>query len=169
MHGAASCVTRNVWPPTMIAPPRASSLFGAILNVTVPAPAADDPAATVIHGTLAAAVHVQSARVVTFAVRSPPTDGTSIAEGENVKEQGAAAWVSVNVCVAMVAVAVRPAPGLPAASTFTDPPPVPAAPEAIVIQGALDAAVHGQWPPADTVTVALPPAAAIVPPGGVIL
>jgi hypothetical protein len=76
--------------------------------------------------------------------------------------QGAAAWFSVKVCVAIVAVPVRAPSGLAAMFNCTDPAPAPAALEARVAQGTLEAAVHGQCAGADTVTVELPPAAGSV-------
>src|SRR5687768_14768002 len=126
------------------APLRASSPFAATLNLTVPAPVAAAPAVTVIQETVAVAVHAQSLRVVTFVVRSPPADGTSIVAGKVANVQGAAACVTVTVCVAMVSAPTRAAPGLAAMLSCTDPAPVPAAPEPMVIQGTLEVAVHGQ-------------------------
>jgi hypothetical protein len=82
--------------------------------------------------------------VVTFAICSPPADGTSIVVGAIVKAQGAAACVTVKVCAAIVAVPVRADPGLEAMLICTEPAPVPAPLEAIVIQGAFVAAVHRQ-------------------------
>jgi hypothetical protein len=127
----------------MIAPLRASPSFAATVNLTVPLPAADEPAVTVSHGTLAT-VHAQSPRVVMLVVRSPPVNGTSIAGGEIVKVHGAASWFRVKVCAAMVAVPVRAAPGFAAMFSCTDPAPVPAVLEAIVAQGTFGAAVHEQ-------------------------
>lgn len=69
---------------------RALPLFGAALNVTVPA-AVPAPGATVTHATLLDAVQPQPAPPEMFTVPPPPAVGTEplVAERENV--QGAAA------------------------------------------------------------------------------
>src|SRR5262245_55622980 len=128
----------------VIVPLRASPAFAATVNFTVPLPVADETTVTVIHGTFATAVHAQSPRVGMLGVPSPPANGTPITVGEIENVQGAAACASMKVCVAIVAVPVRAAPGLAAIFSCTGPAPVPAAPEAIVTHDALEAAVHGQ-------------------------
>ena len=168
VHGAASCVTVTDWPPMVRTPLRAAPPLAAALNRTTPLPDDDAPAVIAIQPTLEAAVHAQSARVVTVALRSPPADGTATVVGAIVNAHGAAACVSEKVCVAMVAVPARPAPGLAAMASCTDPLPVPVAAEAMVIHAALETAVHGQCPAADTVAATVPPLAAIDPPAGVI-
>ena len=56
--------------------------------------------------------------------------------------QGAAAWLTVNVSPAMVSVPLRAPPVLAATLNPTDPLPLPLAPDVMLIQEALVAAVH---------------------------
>jgi hypothetical protein len=71
-----------------------------------------------------------------------------------------AAWVTVNVCVAIVSVPVRAAPVFAAMLKPTDPFPVPDAPDVTVSHGALLTAVHTQAAPAVTLDVPVPAVAA---------
>ena len=73
----------------------------------------------------------------------------------------AAACVTVTVWPAMVRVPERAAPVLAAALNATEPFPLPLAPEVTVSHAALLLAVQAQPVPLDTVTVPVPPAAAI--------
>jgi hypothetical protein len=67
VHGAtnASWFTVNVWPAIVTVPALAAPVFAAMLMPTEPLPVPDAPAVTVIHGAPLAAVHVQTAVVVT--------------------------------------------------------------------------------------------------------
>jgi hypothetical protein len=61
----------------------------------------------VIHVALLIAVHVHPAGAVTLTLPLVPVDGALIDVGEIVGEQGAAAWLTVNVLPATVTVPVR--------------------------------------------------------------
>jgi hypothetical protein len=74
----------------------------------------------------------------------------------------------VNVWPATVTVPVRPAPVLAATLNATEPFALPLAPEVTVTQPSLLLAVQAQPLPADTVTVPVPPDAAIEALGGLI-
>jgi hypothetical protein len=68
-----------------------------------------------------------------------------------------AAWLTVKVWLAIVAVPFRAAPLFAATFRLTDPLPVPDAPEVMVIHEALLAAVHLHALVVDTFTVPVPP------------
>jgi len=76
----------------------------------------------------------------------------------NVQAGAAAAWFTVNVWVAMVAVPLRPPPVLAATVSATDPFPLPCVGETEIHEALLDA-VHEHPAPADTLTMPLSPAA----------
>jgi hypothetical protein len=63
------------------------------------------------------------------------------------------ACVTVNVCPAIVTIPTLSAPTLSAIEMNTLPLPLPLAPETIVMNGAVVAAVHAQPPGAVTVTI----------------
>jgi len=66
VHGAAACVTVNVWPPAVIVPVRdVVAEFAATVNVTVPLPDPLAPPVIVIQVALLAAVHAQPLPLVT--------------------------------------------------------------------------------------------------------
>ena len=101
-------------------------------------------------------VQVQPVVVVTVVDALPPAAGTDWLEGEIANEQGAAAWVTVNVWSAIVSVPVRGLVAvLAAALKLAEPPPEPVAPLVSVSHPAsLLTPVHGQ--PACVVTVVRP-------------
>jgi len=100
------------------------------------------------------AVQLQLDDVVTVTVPLPPFAGSVVLLGEIVNVHGAPGWVTVNVCPAIVSVPVRSVVVVFAATLkFTEPPPVPLAPEVIVSHGSFDTAVQVQPVPAFTVTV----------------
>src|SRR3954470_24958406 len=66
----------------------------------------------------------------------------------------------------MVSVAERATAGLAAATMLTAPLPLPLLPDEMVSQDALLLAVHAQPAPAETLTLAEPPAAGTVKPDG---
>ena len=72
----------------------------------------------------------------------------------------AAAWFTVKVWPAIVAVPLRDGPGFAAAATVALPAPVPLAPPEIVNHGAFDVAVHAHDAVVLTATAVLPPSAA---------
>jgi hypothetical protein len=132
-------------------------MLAAALNPTVPLPVPAAPEVTVSHGALLLAVHVHALVVVTVTVPVPPIAGTLWLVGliEYVHGATNAAWLTVNVCPAMVTVPARAAPLLAAMFIPTEPFPVPAAPDVTVIHGAPLAAVHVQAAVVVTVTVAV--------------
>ena len=69
-------------------------------------------------------------------------------------------WVTVKVCPAAVIVPARCGPALAATEKFTTPLPEPLAPELIVIQESLLAAVHAHPVVVVTLTLPVPPGAA---------
>jgi hypothetical protein len=83
-------------------------------------------------------------------------DGSYWVEGDGA---GAAAWVTVNPCPAIVSVPFRAAPVFAATLKPTDPLPLPDAPDVTVMNPALLAAVHVH--PLAVVTVTVP----VVAPG----
>ena len=70
-----------------------------------------------------------------------------------------AAWVTVNVCPAIVNVPVRALPLFEATVNPTDPLPVPVAPDVTVIHDTALVAVQVQAAGVDTATEPVPPAA----------
>ena len=83
MHGAASCVTVNVWPPAVIVPVRdVVAEFAATVNVTVPLPDPLAPPVIVIQVALLAAVHAQPLPLVTVNELVPPPATTDSETGE---------------------------------------------------------------------------------------
>jgi len=138
-------------------------VFAATLYLTVPFPLPLAPALIVIHEmALLVAVQVQPEPAVTLTVPVVAADDVRFDDvGEIVNVHGAAAWVTVNVCPAMLSVPVREVVAVFAPTLYaTEPEPLPLAPEVIVIHAALLAAVHVQ--PVAAVTVTLPVAAADV-------
>jgi hypothetical protein len=151
----------------VIVPLRALPVFGAALNVTLPSPLPLAPAVTEIHGALLLAVHEHPLPADTLTVPLPPPAAIAASGGAIVYVQGgAAAWFTVNVCPAIVMVALRALPVFRAALNVTLPSPLPVAPAVTEIHGALLFAVQAQPLPADTVTVPVPPPAAIAASGG---
>jgi hypothetical protein len=160
VHGAACCVTVSVCPPMVMVPLRAAPGFRGALNTTTPFPVPDDPAVMVIQGAFDVALQAHPVPALTFVLPSPPAAAMSTASGDSAKPHGAAAWVTVKVCAAIVAVPVRDAPEFAATLSLTVPGPVPVPPEAIVIHGAFVTDVHAHDPPVITEIVEVPPAAA---------
>ena len=160
---AAACVTVKVCPPIVIVPVRAAPPLAAILKVTVPLPVPDPPPVTAIQGAFDVAVHAQSAPVdvVTATLPVPASAAAFLLDGLMEKLHAAASCEIVKVFPAAVSVPLRAPPVLALTLNATDDGPLPAAPLVIEIHAAFDTAVHGHPPAAETVTVSLPPAAAI--------
>jgi hypothetical protein len=70
-----SCVTVNVWPPTVIVPVRPVDAFAAAANCTVPGPLPLAPDVMLIHPALTLAVHAQDCAVFTAKDPVPPAAG----------------------------------------------------------------------------------------------
>jgi len=107
------------------------------------------------------AVHAQPGVVTTAPIAVPPSLGNDRGVTVTANTQ-AAAWSTDTVCPATVNDPVRAAPVFTAAVNATVPPPLPVAPDVIVNQDVVVAAVHVH--PAAAVTEidgAAPPLAAI--------
>lgn len=103
-----------------------------------------------IHETLLLAVHTHSCEdAVTLITRVSPDSGTvkSFRSSWNLQF---VPWLTVKVCPAIVIDPLRAFVGLEATTKVTDPFPVPAAPDVIVIHESVVAAVHVQVLPAET-------------------
>jgi hypothetical protein len=150
-------VTVNVCPAMVSVPVREAPMFATTLNPAVPLPVPVAPDVTRSHGTLLLAVHAHALVVVTVTVPVPPVAGTFWLVGliEYVHGATNAAWLTVNVWPAMVAVPVRAAPVLAATLISTEPFPVPDAPDVTVIHGTPLAAVHAHAAVVVTATVAV--------------
>jgi hypothetical protein len=159
-HGAA-WLTVKVWPAIVSVPVRAAApVLAATLNATEPFPLPDEPLVMVSQSGFAVlAVHVQPAAAVTPTLPVPPLAAIAwFAEARAGLQP--LAWETVTVWPAIVNVPVRAAPPFTAALNATEPFPLPDVPLVIVSQsGFAELAVHVQPFEADTVTVAVPPAA----------
>ena len=153
-----SWLTLTVRPATDTVPLRAGPVFTSTATRTVPVPV---PAAgcTESQGRALDAVQVHAGPVVTWTSKRAPGTGETSASGETANVQ-AAAWVMVTGLPAIVSTPVRGGPGFGATEKVTEPVPVPAEPDVIVIQDSPVAAVHVQPGVAVTATAAFPPAAA---------
>ena len=149
-----ACVTVKDWPAIVRVAVRAWPVLAAAEKVAVPLPV--PPAVTVSQEALLAGVHAHPAPVVTVTLPVPPPAGTLPLPGAIAKEQPLP-WFSVKVWPPIVSAPDRGAPELAATLYCTVPLPVPLAPDVIVSQGALLAAVHEQPSPALTVTLPVPP------------
>ena len=129
-------------------------VFAAIEKATVPFPEPLAPDVMVSQEALLVAVQAQPAVVVTVALLELAPAAGLKEVGDTLKEQGAAAWVTVTVCPATVSVPMRDVvAGLAAIEKATVPVPVALGPEVIVSHAELLAANHVQ--PAVVVTVVL--------------
>jgi hypothetical protein len=72
----AACDTVSVWPAIVSVPLRASAVFAATVNVTVPFPLPDAPPVIEIHDAFDAAVHAQPLPAVTATDPLPPLAST---------------------------------------------------------------------------------------------
>jgi hypothetical protein len=73
VHGAADCVTVNVWPPIVNVAMRCDAFgFAATVKVVVPLPLPLEPPVIANHGSLLAAVHAHPPGAVTFVDPAPP-------------------------------------------------------------------------------------------------
>jgi len=142
----------------VIVPVRCGPVFAATENCVVPLPLPLAPEVTVIQAALLAAVHAQPVAVVTLTEPEPPLAVKVWLAGLMVNEQPEL-WVTVKVWPATVIVPVLCEPGLAATEKFTTPLPEPLAPELIVIQASLLAAVHEQPVAVVTFTLPVPPLA----------
>ena len=153
-------LTVKVLPAIVAVPDREGPLVAATATFTVPLPLPLPPDAIVIHGTELDVVHEQPDPAVTLTGTVPPDEGTDCVSGEIANVQPWP-WVTVMVCPATVNVPDREGPFVDAIENVTVPGPFPP-PEAIVIQGALLDAVHGQPEDVFTVTLRDPPLASAV-------
>lgn len=152
----------KVWPPIVRVPRRASPLLRATLNDTVPFPVPFAPLVIVIQveSLVAVQAHVL-ADAVTVTDPVPPLAPKSCPDLSSENEHGggggggggagAAACETVNVRPAATIEPDRAAPVFAATENDTEPLPVPELPAVIVIQPALDPAVHAHVA-ADAVT-----------------
>src|SRR3954447_26107557 len=121
-------------------PFRASPVLAATVKPTAPLPPPELPLEIEIHGADGVAVQVQAESLAVSAiVPVPPADGTEASTGEieYVQGGGGAAWLTVNVCPAIIAVPRRAAPVFASTVNVATPGPVPLAPLATPIQGSL--------------------------------
>jgi hypothetical protein len=158
VHGAASCDTVKGSPAMRSVPERASPLFGAALNVTVPLPVPVAALVMLSHGASAPAVQPHDGPAVTATEPPPPLSGTVCALGAMPKLQTAAACDTVKICPATLIVPLRSAPVFSAAVNATVPPLVPA-PTVTVNHGAFAAAVQVHVGPVATLNEPAPPVA----------
>jgi hypothetical protein len=148
-------LTVTVWPATVSVAVRGEvTVLAAMEKATVPLPDPLAPDVIVSQDELSVAVQLQPVVVVTLTLLVlAASDGFRVV-GATVKTQGAAAWVTVRVCPAIVSVPVRgDVTVLAAMEKATVPLPDPLAPDVIVSQASLLVAVHEQ--PLVVVTVAL--------------
>ena len=89
VHGAADCVTVNVWPAIVSVPLRSAPGFAPVVNVTVPLPEPDAAEDTAIHAAFAVAVHEQPLAVVTLTLAVPAPAPTRVDELDSEYTQGA--------------------------------------------------------------------------------
>src|SRR5262249_7063784 len=125
VHGAPACVTVKICPAIVSVPVRGVVVrFAATAYPTVPLPMPLDPAVTVNHvGALLVAVQVQPPTdAVTPTVPLPAAALGDALVASSVNVHGAPAWVTVNVCPAIVSVPVR---GVVARFAATAYPTVP--------------------------------------------
>jgi hypothetical protein len=142
----------------VIVPVRWGPVLAATENCVVPLPLPLAPAVIVIQASLGVAVHAHPATVVTFTLPVPPLAVKLWVVGVMVNEQPEL-WVTVNAWPATVIVPVLCGPVLAATEKFAAPLPEPLAPELIVIQASLLAAVHAQPVAVVTLTLPVPPEA----------
>jgi hypothetical protein len=151
------CCTVTVCPATVIVPERDGPLVAAARKLTLPLPLPLAPETIVIQDALLAAVHPQPEPAVTATDASPPAAGTARVSGDTENVQPCPC-TTVTFWPATVIVPDRVGPVVGAAVKVTVPDPLPLAPDAMVIQGALLDAVHAHPPPVVTETVPFPPA-----------
>lgn len=133
-------------PATVSVPLRAGPVFGCTVYVTVPLPVPVCPVRSVIQLALLLAVHVQADAAVTpIGVPEPPVAPMLAVVGDTLYEHDVPASVTVICCPAIVRVPVRTeVVELAATEMLTVPLPFPLAPDVMVIQLAVVAAVHEQ-------------------------
>jgi hypothetical protein len=162
VHGAADCVTVNVWPAIVSVPVRDEALgFDAILNVAEPSPLPDVAPTSVSHDALLAAVQAQPAGAATVAKPLPAAAVALWLVGVIAYVHAAAACVTVKVCPPIVSVPTRCDPfGFAVTLNAVVPLPLPLAPLVIVnhVVSLLDA-VHAQPFGAVMFVEPVPPAA----------
>lgn len=135
----------KVRPAIVAVPVRAAPEFAAAATVTLPLPEPLLPLAIVSQLAFEVAVHAHvGADAVTATVPVLPSAATLAFVGAMLKVHGAgtAAWLTVNVCPAIVTVPLRAAPVFAAIAIATVPLPEPLPPLAIVSHAAFVLAVH---------------------------
>src|SRR3954465_12280702 len=121
------------------------AVLAATLIATVPLPLPLAPLVTVSHGAAVAAVQAQPAELVTATLAESPAASALKLGGAIEYVHVAAAWLTVKVWPAMVAVPVRVVVAVLAATLIaTVPLPLPLAPPGPVSHGAALAAVQAQ-------------------------
>ena len=160
---AAASLTVKVAPAIVKVPLRAAVVvFAAALMPTAPLPLPLAPEVTLSQVALLAAVHAQPAPAVTLTVPVPPEAVIDWLVGLIEYEQLEEDSLTVKVIPAIVNVPVRAFLAVFAAALkSTVPSPLPLAPAVTLNHDVLLAAVHAQPVPAVTLTVPVPPAAAI--------
>jgi hypothetical protein len=146
-------LTTNARPAMVSVPLRAGPVVGATANWTAPFPFPLPPPVIVIHGALLVAVQSHAATVVTATMPEPPAAATEDDSGLMLKLQPEL-WLTANARPAMVSVPLRAGPAFGATANWTVPLPLRLPPLAIVIHGALLAAVQSH--PAAVVTATAP-------------
>jgi hypothetical protein len=146
--GGAAWLTVKVWPATVSVPLRAAPVFAATLNSTEPGPLPLVPDVMLSHDALLLAVQLQPLVVeIVTGLPGPAAAAADWLVGVIEYAQAvppAAAWLTVNVCPAMVRVPERAAPLFAATLNPTEPSPLPLAPDVTLIHVALLVAVHVQ-------------------------
>lgn len=108
VHDTLGSVTTKLLPAIVSKAVFANAVvFDAAVNPTLPEPVPLVPLEIVTHDAPLAAVQLHPAVVVTITVPLPPAAVSDWLVGEIVYEQGAAAWVTVNVLLPIVNVPVR--------------------------------------------------------------
>lgn len=154
-------VTVNVWPATVIVSALCGPMLAATEKPTAPLPEPLAPELIVIQASLLVAVHAQPVAVVMLTEPDPLLAVKVWLVGLIVNEQPLAC-VTVKVWPATVIVPVRGGPVWAATENCVTPLPLPLAPELIVIQPSLLAAVHAQPVAVVMLTEPDPPLAAML-------
>ena len=151
-----ACVTVKVWPAAVIVAVRAAPVLATAAKRTVPLPVPLAPEEIDSQSTSSVADHAHALSVRTSNDPWPPAASTDPLAADNVNVQPCP-WFTVKACPAIVAVPDRLGPLVAATVSCTVPFPVPC-PFAMVIHGALLAAVQLQSAPVATLTATPPPA-----------
>jgi len=162
VHGVPACVTVTVWPAMVRLAVRVVwPVFAVAAKVSVLVPLPLPPAVTVSQLALLEEVQAHPDAAVTVTVPPPAAAESDWLVDERANVHGVFAWVTVNVCPAIVRAAVRAVvPVLVVTLKVSVLVPLPLPPEVTVSQLALLEEVQAQPDGAVTVTVPVPPATA---------